>query len=89
MGEVKVSQDLLVNRAVPTAGRCSPLSSRRKGNNVFPVIMLKAKVVPSGHDVMRLCKRRSCIMLLQQLNIKNWTGFCGIVRAAFGIVETP
>lgn len=60
-GEVKVSQGLLVIRAAPrhTAGQVlsrmkQPLSNPRGGNNVFTVIMLKAKVIPSGYDVMCL-----------------------------------
>lgn len=57
-GEVKVSQALLVIRAVPrlTAGQVlkEPVSNPRGANNVFTVITLKATVIPGGYDVMCL-----------------------------------
>lgn len=59
---MKVSQGLLVIRAVPrhTVGQVlkGPPSNPRGGNNVFTVITLKAKVIPSDYDVMCLIRRR-------------------------------
>lgn len=50
-----------------------PLSNLRGGNNVFAVIILKAKTIPSGYDVMCVKKELHNVigmsLLVKRLNL--------------------